>query len=365
MTDSCQHEAQVRHLKSRVSQLEIMLEKERRRSGAVPQQALIPRRATTAEVLQAPEHRQLQQDLEHQQKVKTDLMANLKEMTITSEATRAALVRELEESKTSRDAHLCELDELQEEYDASRTMQGLKKEQLTPATMKAYLADLVHAKNTLQKAIATMPSDMGDDLSAAIAQLTIDRDKIKDVLRLTQAPDLSAAISTIEQDRVTQSASFQALSRTVPSTYEELFTLLNRSSSFAYPSLLTSFDDEARENYEQYLKTTTSKLSHTIRKYITSHQKSRQKISYRSFNNGDLALFLPTRNATSAAWAAFNVGAPHYFLDMTGVETENKDFLIGRIEQITEKNGEPGIETPGDVRKWWQVKISDKRKIVE
>jgi autophagy-related protein 11 len=34
-----------------------------------------------------------------------------------------------------------------------------------------------------------------------------------------------------------------------------------------------------------------------------------------SFQVGDLALFLPTRNPN--AWAAFNIDAPHYFMAPT------------------------------------------------
>ena len=41
---------------------------------------------------------------------------------------------------------------------------------------------------------------------------------------------------------------------------------------------------------------------------------SHDKIAYRSFKEGDLALFLPTRNNAHRPWAAFNVGAPHFFL---------------------------------------------------
>ena len=39
-----------------------------------------------------------------------------------------------------------------------------------------------------------------------------------------------------------------------------------------------------------------------------------EKIAFKHFKEGDLALFLPTRNQQAGAWAAFNVGFPHYFL---------------------------------------------------
>jgi len=64
-------------------------------------------------------------------------------------------------------------------------------------------------------------------------------------------------------------------------------------------------------------------IEHTARKWQREargyRDKSRKhqsdahdKIAYRSFKDGDLALFLPTRNQATRPWAAFNVGAPHY-----------------------------------------------------
>jgi len=47
-----------------------------------------------------------------------------------------------------------------------------------------------------------------------------------------------------------------------------------------------------------------------------------EKIAFRNFSKGDLALFLPTRNSTAQVWAAFNAGFPHYFLKPTGVIAE-------------------------------------------
>ena len=66
--------------------------------------------------------------------------------------------------------------------------------------------------------------------------------------------------------------------------------------------------------------------------------ESKRKISYRGFKEGDLALFLPTRNQKLRVWAAFNDQAPYHFLR----ETENhrlksREFLVARITKIEEK----------------------------
>ena len=66
--------------------------------------------------------------------------------------------------------------------------------------------------------------------------------------------------------------------------------------------------------------------------------EAHEKIAYRSFKEGDLALFLPTRNQATRPWAAFNVGAPHYFLrEQDAHKLQSRDWLLARINKIDEK----------------------------
>ncbi|CAN3376266.1 hypothetical protein DIURU_003063 [Diutina rugosa] len=64
--------------------------------------------------------------------------------------------------------------------------------------------------------------------------------------------------------------------------------------------------------------------------------KLSHKITISGFSVGDLVLFLPTRIDSqpqeAAPWAAFNVGAPHYFLDGGG----DGEWMVGRVESIVE-----------------------------
>ncbi|KAI9798179.1 MAG: oligomeric, coiled-coil, peripheral membrane protein [Piccolia ochrophora] len=63
-----------------------------------------------------------------------------------------------------------------------------------------------------------------------------------------------------------------------------------------------------------------------------------EKIAYRSFKEGDLALFLPTRNQATRPWAAFNVGAPHYFLrEQDSHKLKSRDWLLARISKVEER----------------------------
>lgn len=73
-------------------------------------------------------------------------------------------------------------------------------------------------------------------------------------------------------------------------------------------------------------------------KYSRVKSDAVDKIAYRSFKEGDLALFLPTRNQAIRSWAAFNVGAPHYFLrEQDSHKLQSRDWLLARISKIEER----------------------------
>ncbi|EFQ99628.1 Atg11p [Nannizzia gypsea CBS 118893] len=73
-------------------------------------------------------------------------------------------------------------------------------------------------------------------------------------------------------------------------------------------------------------------------KYHRVQNEAHDKIAYRSFKEGDLALFLPTRNQEIRSWAAFNVGAPHYFLREQEVhKLHTRDWLLARITKVQER----------------------------
>ena len=74
-------------------------------------------------------------------------------------------------------------------------------------------------------------------------------------------------------------------------------------------------------------------------KFHRAQLDGQAKIAFRSFKEGDLALFLPTRNQTPRRpWAAFNVGAPHYFLrEQHSHKLKSRDFLLARISRVEER----------------------------
>jgi autophagy-related protein 11 len=87
---------------------------------------------------------------------------------------------------------------------------------------------------------------------------------------------------------------------------------------------------------------TAKKYSKDARAYRDkSHmaqKEAHEKIAFKNFKEGDLALFLPTRNQATGAWAAFNVGAPHYFLrEQDSHKLRTRDWLLARIHKIEDR----------------------------
>ena len=133
--------------------------------------------------------------------------------------------------------------------------------------------------------------------------------------------------------------------------------------------VLRSFDHES-------LLEAVAKTGKTVRKWQKQckayRERSKAKIAFRNFAEGDLALFLPTRNSASRPWAAFNgewvcvcpvwagakiadfsscgppkkVSFPHYFLQASGFiaeQTKTREWIVARITSILERVAEPNV----------------------
>ncbi|KAK4224592.1 autophagy-related protein 11 [Podospora fimiseda] len=114
----------------------------------------------------------------------------------------------------------------------------------------------------------------------------------------------------------------------------------------AFMAALGSFDIDAfSETIYRRVKDVESlarKLQRDTRSYRERahlmQKEAHDKIAFRNFKEGDLALFLPTRNQRSGAWAAFNIGAPHYFLREQEVHRlQSREWLLARISRIQER----------------------------
>ncbi|KAF1365515.1 Taz1-interactin-like proteing factor 1 [Lizonia empirigonia] len=116
-----------------------------------------------------------------------------------------------------------------------------------------------------------------------------------------------------------------------------------------YKELISKLDLFSMETFSEAVAKRMRDMEHTARKWQKearayrdkSHRfqaDSHEKIAYRSFKEGDLALFLPTRNNAHRPWAAFNVGAPHFFLrEQDSHRLHGKEWLVARISKIEER----------------------------
>jgi autophagy-related protein 11 len=116
-----------------------------------------------------------------------------------------------------------------------------------------------------------------------------------------------------------------------------------------YQDLLDKLDMFNFDTFGDAVTKRIRDMEYTARKYQKearayrdkSHRfqaDAHEKIAYRSFKEGDLALFLPTRNNAHRPWAAFNVGAPHFFLrEQDSHRLQGKEWLVARISKVEER----------------------------
>lgn len=143
------------------------------------------------------------------------------------------------------------------------------------------------------------------------------------------------------------------LSKTPDSSDLELLYWMNNADQVteiekyqAFMSELGTFDMDA---FTETVYKRVKDIEHMARKFQRDARSYRDKahvlqkdahdkIAFKNFKDGDLALFLPTRNQTTGAWAAFNIGFPHYFLrEQEGHRLRNREWLLARISRIQER----------------------------
>ncbi|KAK4694323.1 autophagy-related protein 11, partial [Lecanoromycetidae sp. Uapishka_2] len=127
---------------------------------------------------------------------------------------------------------------------------------------------------------------------------------------------------------------------------------------------IASFDTDV---FTEAVSKRVKEIEHIARKWQKETRAYRDKshrfqneahdrIALRNFKEGDLALFLPTRDQATKPWAAFNVGAPHCFLrEQDSHNLGKRDWLIARISKVEERvvdlsRSMNGLKGSGDQR---------------
>ncbi|BGP47932.1 oligomeric, coiled-coil, peripheral membrane protein [Rhodotorula kratochvilovae] len=170
------------------------------------------------------------------------------------------------------------------------------------------------------------------------------RDENNNIAHILNTPPPSKGEgSTTELDKAVQvpSPTPQAAPVVPPLDYAagDLDELLRELKAYTHDSLT-----DAVKNKVDSLTSVTKKWVKEAKAYRERAHRAasgaNDKIAFRNFAKGDLALFLPTRNSAVPVWAAFNVSFPHHFLSATGVVAEQmktREWIVARITSLTEK----------------------------
>lgn len=208
-----------------------------------------------------------------------------------------------------------------------RTADGLKAElSFTKAQLRdsqrreTVIADeLAMAKDTAQ-AMTQKDAHQADVAKDAVTLAAKYYDTCQRIMSTIAASSTISASTHITRPKSPQS--IPALSDDQPMRDSILVRSLATAGSFD----LANFSDAVNKTISL-----VKKLNKSCRHY---RDHARNKISFTAFAKGDLALFLPTRNATTRPWMAYNVSAPHHFLKVQPEKAEawkNRDSIIARI----------------------------------
>ncbi|QIW95083.1 hypothetical protein AMS68_000601 [Peltaster fructicola] len=103
------------------------------------------------------------------------------------------------------------------------------------------------------------------------------------------------------------------------------------------------------KKYSRESKESTKRADAYKDKSIKLRAEAYHKLAVKDFKEGDLALFLPTRGQANGAWAAFNIGCPHYFLaEREGMRLGSRDFIVARISKVEQKVVDLSKSAPAD-----------------
>ena len=147
--------------------------------------------------------------------------------------------------------------------------------------------------------------------------------------------------------------------------------VLKRVRDFEYTA--KKYNKEARES--------SKRADGYKERCLRVRAEAHAKLAVKDFKEGDLALFLPTRGQAKGAWAAFNIGCPHYFLaERDGMKLGARDFIVARIQRVeqrivdlTRNNSSPPADDPATRAKrenpfdlsdgltWWMVHATEER----
>ncbi|KAI9682487.1 MAG: oligomeric, coiled-coil, peripheral membrane protein [Trizodia sp. TS-e1964] len=244
-------------------------------------------------------------------------------------------------------------------------LQSWRRKKLTAEVTSESAASRLATRTLRAEDLTQRLYTQNDRMSSLLESLGFTVSRCGDVMVISRAPRASAASAESDANTsIIKSISASAPSKSLPN--EPPRKLLQESSSnlevlswtqaedsegesekyAAYLDAISTFDFDAfaeaitrRVKETELLARKWQKEARAYRdKFHRAQLEAHEKIAFRSFKEGDLALFLPTRNQATRPWAAFNVGAPHYFLrEQDSHKLRTRDWLLARIGKVEER----------------------------
>jgi hypothetical protein len=234
----------------------------------------------------------------------------------------AALLDEMEKLKQE---HQAKIDNLQNRQ--AREVDGLRAEL---GMAKAQLKESQKTKAELMQDLANVKSDL-----AAAKDETVSASKfsLSSIKLASKYHDCVSRLHTAIQSSATISGSTSALLKP-----QEPATLETDDRSVLQQEL-TSLDEYDLEAFTDAVNRTMSLVKKWQKSCRSYRDRAKDKIAFSNFGKGDLALFLPTRNATAKSWAAFNISSPHHFLNVGShpsleEQVKNREWIVARITKV-------------------------------
>ncbi|KDE06625.1 hypothetical protein MVLG_03120 [Microbotryum lychnidis-dioicae p1A1 Lamole] len=207
---------------------------------------------------------------------------------------------------------------------------------------------LIEANRELAK--ATAAARMAIKLAARMKQET---EQVTSLLRSTSASQkVEWSPENVDGANIDLAGSVAAPDRSVAGTMSESvdYEQGKIEDLIAELSKIEKIGDN-KDSLTDAVRSKIDALSSATKKWIKEAKAYREralkaqtvaadKIAFRNFAIGDLALFLPTRDSAIPVWAAFNVSCPHHFLLAKGTvqeQTQTRTWIVARITSLTEQ----------------------------
>ena len=267
----------------------------------------------------------LEADIEHVERKAVESGNELNTLRTTLDTKTADHQAQTEQQQTSLGA-------LQEAHD--NLAGSLEARSKQAKDLSAYLYDLKNSIGRLVEQVGYTVTKQDDALtfqriSKATTSSTVLPDASSSMTRSVSIPVPSKSFFDTASPSPTNWLSSSPLSQ--PVEFANFMSDISSLSPDAFSEAIIRRIKDADHTSRKYIKEARAYRD----KYRRTQSETHDKITIRAFKEGDLVLFLPTRNQATGAWAAFNVGYPHYFLrEQESHRLSGRDWLLARISRI-------------------------------